>query len=185
MKNSPFSIPLFFFFPPFLFSLFLSLFFPFFSSLSLPFFIFLCSSSYSSVPFFSSSFFFNPLYLLMVLSIFIIALHSYWILLEIWTLIYWLNGNPHFLCIYNLLPCFVFHEISISDRLILDNIFSKSWWWFIKTKTLEPWLSLTLNSLLWITFFFNFSKYIYKYSIFLHIYICIYIYIYARVLKSS
>ena len=51
----PFSIPQFFFFPPFLFSLFLSFLFllslPFFS-LSY-FFLFLFSSSYSSIPFFS------------------------------------------------------------------------------------------------------------------------------------
>ena len=54
----------------------------------------------------------------------------------------------------------------------LDIIFSKSWWWFIKTETLLRHFSFALNSSLSITFFQFFSIYIY-----IHIYIYIYIYI--------
>ena len=32
---------------------------------------------------------------------------------------------PLFLCIYNLLPCFVFHQASIANLMTLDNNFSK------------------------------------------------------------
>ena len=47
-------------------------------------------------------------------------------------LIKWL---PTFLCIYNLLFCFVFYQTSTDDLTTLDNIFSKFWWMFIKTET--------------------------------------------------
>ena len=62
-----------------------------------------------------------------------------------------------FRCIYNLLPCcFVFHQTCIGDLTTLDNIFSRSWWWFIETKMLKHRLSFIFTSL-WITLFFNFS----------------------------
>ena len=72
--------------------------------------------------FFLLFFLFNPLYLLMV--IFVLH-HCLTQSHDVFDLLI-KRLAPSFLCIYNLFPCFAFHETSIGDLTTLDNIFSNS-----------------------------------------------------------